>query len=46
MKDDWKKGTMEDRRIFEPNRKEVAGAGEDCLMRSFVTCTLHQILLG
>jgi len=20
--------------------------GEDCIMRSFITCTLHQILLG
>jgi len=32
------------RRIFGPNMEEVAG--EDCLMRSFVTCMLHQILLG
>jgi hypothetical protein len=21
-------------------------AAEDCIMRSFITCTLHQILLG
>jgi hypothetical protein len=21
-------------------------AGEDCIMRSFITCTLHHILLG
>jgi hypothetical protein len=21
-------------------------AGEDCIMRSFITCTLHQIFLG
>jgi hypothetical protein len=21
-------------------------AGEDCIMRSFITCTLHQILIG
>jgi hypothetical protein len=21
-------------------------AGEDCIMRSFITCTLHQVLLG
>jgi hypothetical protein len=34
------------RRIFRPKRKEVAEDGEDCIMRSFVTCTLHQILLG
>jgi hypothetical protein len=33
------------RRIFGPKRKwqEV---GEDCIMRSFMTCTLQQILLG
>jgi hypothetical protein len=29
--------------IFEP-KEEVAG--ECCIMRSFVTCTLHQMLLG
>jgi hypothetical protein len=32
------------RRIFGPKREEVAG--EDCIMRSFITCTLRQILLG
>jgi len=31
------------RRIFGP--KKWWEAGEDCIMRSFVTCTLHQILL-
>jgi hypothetical protein len=31
------------RRIFGPKWKE---AGEDCIMRSFITCTLHQILSG
>jgi hypothetical protein len=31
------------RRIYEPKRQE---AGEDCIMRSFITCTLHQILFG
>jgi hypothetical protein len=30
------------RRMFGPKRE----AGEDCIMRSFITCTLHQILLG
>jgi hypothetical protein len=31
------------RRIFRP---ELEGeAGEDCIMRSFITCTLHKILL-
>jgi hypothetical protein len=28
--------------IFGPQREEVIGAGEVCIMRSFVTCTLHQ----
>jgi hypothetical protein len=32
------------RRIFGPKRKEVAG--EDYMMRSFITGTFHQILLG
>jgi hypothetical protein len=32
------------RRIFGPKRK-WRKAGEDCMMRSFITCTLHQILL-
>jgi hypothetical protein len=30
------------RRIFGPKRE----AGESCIMRSFITCTLQQILLG
>jgi hypothetical protein len=34
------------RRIFGHRRKEVAEAGEDCITRSFITCTLHQMLLG
>jgi hypothetical protein len=36
-------------RVFE-NRvlRRIFGreAGEDCIMRSFITCRLHQILLG
>jgi hypothetical protein len=32
------------RRIFVPNREEVAG--ENFMMRNFIICTLHQILLG
>jgi hypothetical protein len=31
------------RRIFGPKREEVAG--EDGIMRSFITCTHHKILL-
>jgi hypothetical protein len=29
------------RRIFEPKRVEVTG--ENCIMRSFVICTLRQV---
>jgi hypothetical protein len=29
-------------RIFGPKRE----AGEDCIMRSFITCTLHQYYEG
>jgi len=32
------------RRIFGPKKKRQE-AGEDCKMRSFITCTLLQILL-
>jgi len=27
-------------------RRKWQEAGEDCMMRNFITCTLHQILLG
>jgi hypothetical protein len=30
------------RRIDGPKREEVG----DCIMRSFITCTLHKILFG
>jgi hypothetical protein len=33
-------------RIFGPMREEVADAGEDCMMRHFITCMLYQILFG
>jgi hypothetical protein len=33
------------RRKFGPKREEVAGTGEDCIMRSFTSCTLQKILL-
>jgi len=29
------------RRIYESRRDEVAGAEEKCIMRNFITCTLH-----
>jgi hypothetical protein len=32
------------RRIFGTKREEVAG--EDHIMRNFITCALHQILFG
>jgi hypothetical protein len=34
------------RRIFGLKRKKWWEAGEDFIMRSFITCTLHPILLG
>jgi hypothetical protein len=34
------------RRISGPKREEVAEAGENCITRSFITSTLHLILLG
>jgi hypothetical protein len=39
------------RRIFGPKWEEgrkvgMAGDAEDSIMRSFITCTLHKILLG
>jgi hypothetical protein len=34
------------RRIFGTKREEWQEGGEDCIMRSLVTCTLHQMLLG
>jgi hypothetical protein len=33
------------RRIFGPKKEEVAGAGENCIMRNFITHTLHRMLL-
>jgi hypothetical protein len=34
------------RRVFGLKREEVAGGWRNCIMRSFITCMLHQILLG
>jgi hypothetical protein len=34
------------RKIVGPKRKKWWGAGEDYVIRDFITCTLHQILLG
>jgi hypothetical protein len=31
------------RRIFEPKRDEMIGGGENCTVRSFITCTLRQV---
>jgi hypothetical protein len=31
------------RRIFGPKRDEVTGGGENCIMRSFICCTLRQV---
>jgi hypothetical protein len=34
------------RRIVGHKRKEVAEAGEDCIMKRFVSCTFRKVLLG
>ena len=34
------------RGIFEPKRDELTGSGENYIMRSFIICTVHQILFG
>jgi hypothetical protein len=31
------------RRIFRPKSNEGTGAGDSCIIRSFVICTLYQI---
>jgi hypothetical protein len=34
------------RRIFGPKRDEVQETGENCIMRSFITCVLYLIVVG
>jgi hypothetical protein len=34
------------RGILRPKGEEWQEAGGDCVMRSFINCTLHKILLG
>jgi hypothetical protein len=34
------------RGILGPNRQEVTGIGETCIMRSFIICTFPYISLG
>jgi hypothetical protein len=34
------------RRTFGPKRKGMGENGEDCIMRIFITGTIHQIVLG
>jgi hypothetical protein len=31
------------RKVFGPKRDEVSGEGENCVTRSFVICTFHQV---
>jgi hypothetical protein len=31
------------RRIFRPKMKKCQESGENCIMKSFVICTLHQV---
>jgi hypothetical protein len=34
------------RGIFGPNRKVVKGGGGNCIMRCFIGCTLHEIIVN
>jgi hypothetical protein len=34
------------RRIFGPKTDKVQGSGENCIMRSLMTCTPHPVLFG
>jgi hypothetical protein len=34
----------ESRTIFEPRREKVGQSGEDCIIKVFITCTLHRML--
>jgi hypothetical protein len=34
------------KKIFGPEMEKLQEAREDCIMRNFITFTLHQILLG
>jgi hypothetical protein len=31
------------RRIFRPKRDDVIGGWKNCIMRSFITCTVRQV---
>jgi hypothetical protein len=33
-------------RVFGPKRNEEARGWRKCIVKSLITCTLHQILLG
>jgi hypothetical protein len=32
------------RKIFGPKREDITGGWRKCIMRSFISCTLHHIL--
>jgi hypothetical protein len=34
------------RRIFGPKNGSDGSSGENCILRSFIICTLHKIMLG
>jgi hypothetical protein len=38
--------TRELRRNMDLREKKGRESGEDCIMRNFITCTLHKILVG
>jgi hypothetical protein len=41
----WAIGKKRLRKIFGPKRHEVRGNWENSIMRSFVICTLHHMLI-
>jgi hypothetical protein len=49
LRDEDKLRVFENRvlsKLFGSKTEEVAGNGEDCILRSFMSSTLHQILSG
>jgi len=34
------------RKLFESKAEEEVGTGGECILRSFIICTVHQILSG
>jgi len=45
LREEHRLGCLRTGCLFGPKRKEVVGDWKDYIMRSFITCTLQQILL-